>query len=70
MPPAILVMPPPIESRTNDGLAESITADVRGRNESPEPLMAGDIETSDRPPAGTTTFPRPIDDPEAPDMAP
>jgi hypothetical protein len=63
-------MPAPIESRMNDGLAEFIRADVRGRNESPAPLMAGDIVTSDRPPAGTMTFPRPIDDPAAPDMAP
>ena len=75
MPPAIRVMPPPIESNPKDSRAESIAVDGRDWKKSPPPLIPGDIEAPNPPAAGTMTLPPmpdastmlkppPIDDPE------
>jgi hypothetical protein len=80
MPPAIRFVPL-IESRTKDGLALYIAVVGRDRNESPPPLMPGDIEVPNPPAAGTMTFPPipdgstmlkppPMDEPGPPAIAP
>src|SRR5262249_6584710 len=71
----------PIESKLKDGRADSTAADGRDRNESPPPLVFGDIEAPNPPAAGTMTFPPmpdgstmfkppPRDEPEPRAMAP